>query len=127
MYLTQDNILKSLSKEFNKDVRCVKNVAYYPIKFAKHIIEDPFNDTPIRIKYFGAFTQRYIKDRDLLFKIRTRHLLANIDDVAVMMATTLDFIIPKISSAKKIIDDIIEQKDYEKLDMIWEGWRFFGK
>jgi len=127
MNLVQDEILKELSKKFNKDIRHIKTVAYYPIRFAKEIIENTLDDRPIRIRHFGVFTQKYISDKDLIMSVRVKHLLNNIENVAIMMATTMDFIIPKISSAKRIIEDIVKTKDYEKLNLIWEEWKLYNK
>lgn len=127
MTLVQDDILRELSKKFNKDIRHIKTVAYYPIRFAKEIIENTLDDRPIRIRYFGAFTQKYISNKDLIMSVRVKHLLNNLEDVAIMMATILDFIIPKISSARKIIEDIVKTKDYEKLNLIWEEWKLYKK
>ena len=127
MTLVQDDILRELSKKFNKDVRHIKTVAYYPIRFAKEIIENTLDDRPIRIRHFGVFTQKYISDKDFIMSVRVKHLLNNIENVAIMMATTMDFIIPKISSAKRIIEDIVKTKDYEKLNLIWEEWKLYNK
>jgi hypothetical protein len=127
MSLVQDDILRELSHKFNKDIRHIKTICYYPIRFTKEIIENTLDDRPIRIRYFGAFTQKYISDKDLIMSVRVKHLLNNLEDVAIMMATTMEFIIPKISSAKKIIEDIVKTKDYEKLNLIWEEWKLYKK
>lgn len=120
----KDNLVqRELAKKYKKDTRVIKTITEYPFKFAKERMSDPSDDRPIRIRYFGVFTQRKLKNKDVIMKYRTSALLDNIEDVTVMMATILDFVVPTFESAKKVIEKAYEEKDYDKLHMIWEGWR----
>ncbi|MFW5890660.1 MAG: hypothetical protein ACOCUI_00400 [bacterium] len=116
---------KKLAKKYNKDQRVIKSICEYPFKFAKERMSDPTDDRPIRIRYFGVFTQKHLKNKKVIMKYRYDVLLDNIEDVTIMMATTLGFIVPTFDSAKKIIIDAYKNKDYEKLDMIWNGWKVY--
>jgi nucleoid DNA-binding protein len=124
---TQEKILKKLAKKYNLDQRLVKNIVYYPIKFAKEKISDPVNTRPVRIRYFGVFTQKHIVNKNFLFENRVKSLIDNIEDVAVMMGAVLEFPITSLESAKKIINTAFEQKDYEKIELIWDEWSYYRK
>jgi hypothetical protein len=126
--LVQDKIIDDLSKEFELDKRVVRNIVNYPIKFTKDVIGNHTEDRPVRIKYFAAFTQKHIFNKDHLAKYRVSSLLDNIDEVAIMMATILEFPLTSVNSAKVIIKTALEQKDYEKINMIWKYWcNYFNK
>jgi hypothetical protein len=123
---TQDKLIRELAKERGLDPRVVKNVVYYPIRFAKTKMENPVNNRPIRIRYLGIFTQKTILNKDYLYDLRVKSLLGNIVEVAVMMAAVLGFPIINEESARSIITSAHEQKDYEKLQLIWDEWSYYG-
>ena len=54
-------------------------------------------------------------------------LLSSIDEVRVMMATTLGFIVPTVESAKVIIEQAWTDRDYEKINMIFDEWQIYNK
>jgi hypothetical protein len=123
----QDRIIKDIAKKYKLDYRHVKNIVYYPFKFAKAKMSDPLNERPIRIKYFGVFTQKHILNKDFYFKTKTEAMLDSIEDVAVIMSTVLGYQIISLDSAKNIITTALEQKDYEKLQTIWDELRYYNR
>ena len=125
--LVQDRIIKELAKKYELDYRHVKNIVYYPFKFAKAKMEDPLNDRPIRIKYFGVFTQKHILNKDFLFKTRANAMLDLIEDTAVIMSTILGYNIINMDSAKAIITSALEHKDYDKLESIWRELSYYRR
>lgn len=123
---TQERLIKELAKKYKVDPRLVKTVVYHPIKFAKSKMENPTNNRPIRIRHFGLFTQKHVLNKDYLFELRVKALLDNIFDVAIMMASVLDFTIVNEESARRIITLAHETKDYEKLQLIWDEWSYYS-
>ena len=122
----QEKLIKDLAKEFKLDKRIINNVVYYPLRFAKAKMECPTNNRGIRIRYFGLFTQKHIVNKDYLYTLRTNSLLENINDVAIMMGSVLGFQISSEESAKNIISSAFEQKDYEKIQLIWDEWSYYS-
>ena len=123
----QDEIIGRLAKKYGKDARTIREIVYSPLKFAKRIITDPSDTRPIRIRYFGVFVEKPTKTKQVLFEKKVVILLANIDDVTLIMGTTLGFMVPSSFSAAKIIQQASDDKDYEKIDMIYESWKLTSK
>ncbi len=61
--MNNNKILKELAKKYNKDVRVINTVTRHPFKFLYDVMEDPYNNTPVRIIYLGVFTQKYSKNK----------------------------------------------------------------
>lgn len=122
----QNKLIKDLAKKYNLDKRVIHNIVYYPIRFAKTKMEDPCNNRGIRIRYFGLFTQKHIVNKDYLYNLRVKSMLDNIDNVAIMMGSILGFQISSANSAKIIIETALEQKDYDKLQLIWDEWSYYS-
>jgi hypothetical protein len=61
----QDKILKHLSLIKFKDLRVIQAIAYHPLLFAKHKMADPDDYRPIRIRYLGAFVQKYMHNKEM--------------------------------------------------------------
>jgi len=123
----QDKIIKRLAEKYKKDQRVIKEIIYSPLKFAKRIITDPSENRPIRIRYFGAFIEKVTKTKQILFEKKVVILLANIDEVTLIMGTTLGFIITSSFGAAKIIQQASDDKDHEKINMIFDAWKLISK
>lgn len=64
MITNQNKIIKEISLLKNKDARVVQTIAQHPLLFAKHRLADPDDSRPIRIRYFGAFVVKYMRNKD---------------------------------------------------------------
>ena len=62
--LRQDVHIRDLAAQYKKDPRIIEAIVYSPLKFAKQVFEDPKNDRPVRIKYFGVFVQKFIFNKN---------------------------------------------------------------
>lgn len=60
----QDKIIKHISLIKFKDPRVIQAIVYHPMLFAKRRMADPDDDRPIRIRYFGAFVQKYMRNKE---------------------------------------------------------------
>ncbi len=123
----QDKIIKRLGEKYHKDPRVIKEIIYSPLKFAKRIITDPSETRPVRIRYFGVFIQKVTKTKQIIFEKKVVILLANIDDVTLIMGATLGFIVPSSFSAARIIQQASDDKDYEKINMIFDAWKITSR
>jgi hypothetical protein len=82
----------------------------------------------VRIPYFGVFCQKGgYKNKIMRTETRKNILLENMEEVTVMMAATLGFLVPTIESAKNVIETAWEEGDNEKINMIWDGWTEYNK
>ena len=123
----QDEIIGRLAKKYGKDARTIREIVYSPLKFAKRIITNPGDTRPVRIRYFGVFVEKPIQTKLLTFEKRIVILLANIDEVTLIMGAILGFIVPSSFSAAKIIQQASDDKDYEKINLIYDTWKLIGK
>ena len=122
-----DKIIRELAKKYNKDVRIIEQIVRSPFKFTNRIIQDPYDKRPIRLRYFAVFVQKESYNKEKRLKDMVRILLNNIQDVLVVMVSMLGYSIDSIKSAKRIIEDAVEDKDYEKLKDIWDAYNEYVK
>lgn len=69
MMKEQDRIIKHISLVKFKDPRIIQAIVYHPLLFAKHRMADPDDYRPIRIRYFGAFVQKYMRNKEMYGKL----------------------------------------------------------
>jgi hypothetical protein len=125
--LKQDLIIKNLALKYKKDPRIIEAIVYSPLKFAKKVFEDPKDDRPIRIKYFGVFVQKPIFNKDTRMKKLLEDLRKDIPATLVVMASILEFPIATADSVNKILDLAEETDDYDKVRMIWDALQEYNK
>ena len=65
----QDRIIKHISLIKFKDPRIVQAIAYHPLLFAKRKMTDPDDYRPIRIRYFGTFVGKYMRNKEMYKKL----------------------------------------------------------
>ena len=80
----QDRIINSISLLKFKDKRIIQNIVYHPLLFAKRRMTDPDDERPIRIRYFGVFTQKYLHNKTSAKQYR--FIRDHIEDPLVMAA-----------------------------------------
>ena len=125
--LKQDVIIRNLAAKYKKDPRIIEAIVYSPLKFAKKVFEDPKDDRPIRIKYFGVFVQKPVFNKDTRMKKLLEDIRKDMTITLVVMINVLEFPITNSESAKKIIDLAEEQDDYDKIRMIWDALSEYNK
>lgn len=125
--LKQDTIIRDLAVKYKKDPRIIEAIVYSPLKFTKKVFEDPIDDRPIRIKYFGVFVQKPVFNKDTRMKKLLVDLRKNMVATSVVMAAILHFPVPTVESARVIVDAAEESDDYEKVRMIWDALQDHNK
>jgi len=65
----QDRVIKHISLIKFKDPRVIQQVVYHPFLFAKHRMADPDDYRPIRIRYFGAFVGKFMRNKEMYKKL----------------------------------------------------------
>lgn len=53
--VSEDQIIKDISLRKMKDIRVIRLIAHYPLKFLKDKMQNMEDWRPVRIRYFGVF------------------------------------------------------------------------
>jgi hypothetical protein len=123
-----DKVIKDIALLNFVDTRVCKEIINSPFAYLKYMVTDSFEEEGLRLPYVGAFCQKgNYKNKTMRTSTRKKILLENIVDVATMMATTLGFELPTIGSFKDVIDEAFDKGDYEKINLIWDGWIAYNK
>ena len=116
----QDKIIKELSLRKFKDPRVIQAIVYHPILFAKKIMADPDDERPVRIRYFGVFTQKYIKNKTTLKHLRWIKDKIDNDPRGLEFIQSLDSSISTIIDAKHRIEDIFQKGNPVEINGIYD-------
>jgi len=125
--LKQDIIIRDLAAKYKKDPRIIEAIVYSPLKFTKRVIENPQDDRPVRIKYFGVFVQKPIFNKNTRMKKLLEDLRKDMKLTVFVMASILQFPVSNEEQAKHIIDLAEETDDFEKIKMIWDVLKEYSK
>ena len=117
----QEKLIRQLAKKYNIDYRVVKEIVYSPLKFTNRVVTDNTDMRPIRIMYFGVFTQKDRKNKANRMSGIIEVLLDNLDEVKIVMEVT------SAESAKKIIENARKTNDYKTVKTIWDAWQEYIK
>jgi hypothetical protein len=63
MVRDQDKVIKHLSLITGKHTKLIEHVVYHPLKFTKKVMVDPDDYRPIRIRCFGVFAPKYMRNK----------------------------------------------------------------
>jgi hypothetical protein len=69
-YKWQDDLIHNVGLIFFKKDWVIKEIAYHPLKFAKRSIEDEKDTRPTRIRYFGTFVMKEVKNKERVTKYK---------------------------------------------------------
>ena len=123
----EDKIIRGIANKYGKDPRVVREIVYHPLLFTKRRMEDPLEDRPVRIRYFGAFVQKNIKNKKFLMSKKKEVLLKNVDELFVAMMST-----GRHDDVSK--DDILDMLNLNEeeggpliVDDLWGIWKEYLK
>jgi len=123
----QRRLLTKLANKYGIDKRIVKEVVYSPLKFTRDIISDDVDERPIRIRYFGAFIQKKNSNKSSRMNTMFEVLYNNIEDTFIVMVSLLGFQLKNKDSARKTLETARDQKDYDKIKMIYDAYKEYTK
>ena len=123
----REQIIEEMVSKFNLDKRVLREVCYYPIRFTKRVMEDPADPRPIRIRYFGVFTQKNKFNKDKHMKDYYDKLMGDIENVTLAMVLLLGYELPTYESTRNVLDLAYKTKDYAKLQDIYDAWKEYIK
>ena len=111
----QDKIIKNISLLRFKDLRVVRTIVYHPLLFAKRIMMDPDDNRPIRIRYFGAFVQKYLCNKTFFKKLHRLQALLLTDDRVLLIIQSIDSSIETVREARIYLNTMVSMNQFEKL------------
>lgn len=77
----QNKLIDQLAFKYGIDKRVVQEVVYYPMSFTKQVMNDPKDDTPIRIKHLGVFAYRGSRTKETVEKPKYDTLIQAAEDL----------------------------------------------
>ena len=123
----REQVIEEMVDKFKLDKRILREVCYYPMKFTKRIMEHPSDSRPVRIRYFGVFTQKNKHNKDTHMKDYYDKLMNNIPDVTIAMVTLLGYELATYDSTRNVLDLALKTRDYEKIQDIYNAWKEYIK
>lgn len=115
----QEQIIKHISLIKFKDPRVIQTIVYHPFLFAKRKMTDPDDYRPIRIRYFGVFVGKYMRNKEMFHKLtyiisalKTRNNMYKI------------FVDPKFDNdldARKYVNKLFDTNDKESMEKIYDA------
>lgn len=121
--LYREQIIEEMQNKFGIDRRVLREICYHPIRFAKRKMENMSDSRPVRIRYFGVFTQKNKYNKEKYMEEAYVKLINNIETVTIAMVTMLGYELPTYESTRNVLEQAMKTKDYEKLNDIYEAWR----
>jgi hypothetical protein len=77
----QNKLVEKLAVKYGLDKRVVKVVTDYPLLFTKRVMNDPADDTPIRIKHLGVFAYRGSRTKEKVERPKFDMILQNVEEL----------------------------------------------
>ena len=120
--LHQDRLIRRFAKKHGKDARVIKEIINSPIKFANRVVSDPMDNRPIRVRYFGVIVLKHKDAKINMFKDRVKRLKNKVDETIIIL-TSMGYLIKDESSVHRILDEALENQEYDKIQAFWEEHR----
>ena len=115
----QDRIIKHISLIKHKDVRVVQNIVYHPLLFAKKKMADPDEFRPIRIRYFGVFTQKWMRNKEM-FK-RLSYIITAIKNHPELIQLFEDPVFTNERDARLYVNRLFDENNKEGIREVYDA------
>lgn len=77
----QNKLIEQLAFKYGLDKRVVHEIVYYPMSFTKQVMNDPEDDTPVRIKHLGVFAYRGSRTKEKVEQPKYDMLIQNAEQL----------------------------------------------
>jgi hypothetical protein len=119
MKTEQDKIIKHISLIKFKDPRIIQSIVYYPFFFAKQKMADPDDYRPIRIRYFGAFVGKYMRNK-LMYK-KLSYVITALKTHPKLFKIFIDPKFTNEADARKYVNKLFDDNNKEALETIYDA------
>jgi hypothetical protein len=107
------SIIKNISKSTGIDIRVVTQVVHHPFKYVRDKISGN-EERPIRIRYFGVFSQKYLLNKHSSVKRKVDIILQK--DLKELAE---HFNLP-VEEAINHLNKLFEDKKYKEIDVLYK-------
>jgi hypothetical protein len=114
----QDKIIKSISLDNFKDPRVIKQIVYHPLLFAKRRMADPDDYRPIRIRYFGVFLQKYMRNKEMFKKLS--FIVSNLKLHPKLIKIFVEPTFVNYLDAIKYVNELFESNNKDAINEIYD-------
>jgi len=114
----QDKIIKHISLIKFKDPRIIQQVVYHPILFAKHVMADPDDYRPIRIRYFGAFVGKFMRNKEMHMKLS--YIIQAIKSDPKLIRIFIDPSFDDDLMARKYVNQLFDESNKDAINDIYD-------
>lgn len=115
----QDRIIKHISLVKGKDPRVVQQVVYHPFLFAKHRMADPDDYRPIRIRYFGVFCGKFMRNKEMYQRLS--YIIQSLKDDPTLVRIFVDPIFTDDLTARKYVNSLFDANEKDSIISIFDA------
>jgi hypothetical protein len=118
MMTEQERIVKDMSLCRFKSPQVIQYIVNHPMLFAKRVMSDPDDYRPVRIRYFGVFTQKYMHNKETFkkFSFISETLKSNNESYKVFNYAGYRFVDWQMALA--YLKDVMRDGDKEEMDRL---------
>jgi len=114
----QDKLIKHISLIKFKDPRVIQAIVYHPMLFAKHKMADPDDIRPIRIRYFGVFTGKYMRNKEMFKKLS--YIIAALKANPKLIELFVDPTFDNDLDARMYVNNLFDSNDKASMEAIYD-------
>lgn len=114
----QDRIIKHISLIKFKDPRIIKSIVYHPLLFTRKKMADPDDTRPIRIRYFGVFVGKYMRNKENFKKLS--YMKRAIKQHPNVINVFADPVFKDFKELRKYIQDLFDNNDVEVFEEFYK-------
>lgn len=118
MMKEQDKLIKHISLIKFKDPRVIQAIVYHPLLFAKRKMTDPDDLRPIRIRYFGAFVGKYMRNKEMFKKLS--YVIAALKAHPELIEIFVDPVCATEKEARVYVNQLFDRNDKDSLNAIYD-------
>jgi len=120
----QERIIKHISLIKLKDPRVVQQVVYHPFLFAKHRMADPDDYRPIRIRYFGAFVGKFMRNKEMYQKLS--YIIQALKDRPELIKIFVDPAFDNDLDARIYVNQLFDANAKDSVNAIYDAIKAIG-
>jgi hypothetical protein len=115
----QEKLIKHISLIKFKDPRVIRTIVNHPMFFAKKKMTDPDDLRPIRIRYFGVFVGKYMRNKEMFKKLS--YVIAAIKKHPELIELFVEPSFTKEWEARKYVNMLFDTNDRDSLRAIYDA------
>jgi hypothetical protein len=115
----QEKLIKHISLIKFKDPRIIQTIVNHPMFFAKQKMTDPDDLRPIRIRYFGVFVGKYMRNKEMFKKLS--YVIAALKRHPELTELFVEPSFTNERDARKYVNLLFDNNDRDSLRAIYDA------